>query len=310
MTDDDYRPWPPADVVARIALDFPAEPAATVLSLLESYQGAERSRVARSVLHLAGGDADRLLELIENATTDYRDVIYWAEYDEAGLRVRDLGRPFGAPPPVSSQAPGSFIGGRPFLPPGVGIPACALCSARMCFFFQVALPPGHGWQGALVAMFQCVACCSEDALIPEMLSVPLPGAGIPGGFLARYQTNFRVIVGDAASASCRSDYEPLIERRPIDPSSWRIGAEPEWLLEDEAPGSYESFEDPVFLFQVPFGTAFPVSAAAPPQKTLDLEGQVVDADRRHYELFLGNASYFFGFGRPAGERAYVVTQAA
>ncbi len=40
----------------------------------------------------------------------------------------------------------------------------------------------------------------------------------------------------------------------------------------------------------------------------DLAGNVVDEDRQTYELFLGNAAYFFGFGEPASERTYVVTQ--
>ncbi len=178
----------------------------------------------------------------------------------------------------------------------------------MCFFFQVVLPAGRRWQGALVAVFQCVSCCSEDSLIPEMPDVSLSGASIPPGFLTRYQSNFRLVVAEATTGRVRNDYRPLVEDAPIDPGAWRIAAEPQWLLDDETPASYESFSDPVFLFQVPRGMSFPMSPGAPLQKTLDLEGQLVDADRHHYELFLGNAVYFFGFGPPAAERVYVITQ--
>jgi hypothetical protein len=178
----------------------------------------------------------------------------------------------------------------------------------MCFFFQVALPVGHPWQGALVAMFMCISCCSEDSLIPEMLSVALRGAEIPQGFLTSYQTNFRIVVSDIRSAQLRADYDPAILQSLIDVPTWRIGAEPFWLVDDETPGSYGSFRDPAFLFQVPPGMTFPKLPGARPQKMLDLSGNVVDEDRPSYELFLGNASYFFGFGEPSAERTYVVTQ--
>jgi hypothetical protein len=44
------------------------------------------------------------------------------------------------------------------------------------------------------------------------------------------------------------------------------------------------------------------------QKTLDLRGQVVDAESDHYEFFIGNAIYAFGFGAPAAQRVCMVTQ--
>jgi hypothetical protein len=301
--------WPPADVEARIAAEFPHAPPAAILALLEGYGGTEKSRVARCILHLARGDTDRLRELVASANTDSRDVIYWAEYDRDGRRVREFDRPFEDAASRPRDGALSFIGGHPVLPPGVDIPTCAACSARMCFFFQVALPAGHRWAHSILAMFHCTSCCSEETLVPEMPDVALEGADIPPGFLATYQTNFRFVVAGMAGASRRADYEPLIEHDSVSPSSWRVGAEPEWLLDDEAPGSYESFRDPAFLFQVPRGTIFATRPGAPPQKTLDLEGAVVDADRAHYELFLGNAAYFFGFGPPAAERIYVVTQA-
>lgn len=297
----------PADVAAKIASDFPNESQASVLALLDEYEGPERVRVIRCAIHLAKGSTDRLFDLLGSAGTDYRDVIYWAEYN-GDQRILDFNHPFPVPPVGPSGVSMSFIGESPFLPGCTEIPACALCSARMCFLFQVALPVGHRWQGTLVAMFQCISCCSEDALIPEMLRIPLKGAEIPSGFLARYQTNFRILVSDITAVQLRTDYDPLVQQSPIDQPSWRIGAEPSWLLGDEMPGSYESFKDPTFLFQVPSGVTFLKQTGAPYQKALDLEGRIVDSDRPCYELFLGNATYFFGFGEPAAERTYVVTQ--
>jgi hypothetical protein len=298
----------PADVVGKIAAAFPNEPMTLVLELLDEYEGPERLRVIRCVIHLAEGNIDKLLDLIGSAKTDYRDVIYWAEYDRNDQRIRDFDQPFAAAPKIPGDVSLSFIGGRPFLPGSAEIPTCAGCSGRMCFFFQIAFPEGHRWHGALVGLFQCISCCSEDTLIPEMPGDALAGVEIPHGFLTRYQTNFRVVVGDVATARLCSDYDPPIQQSPIDALSWRIGAEPEWLVGDETPGSYESFNDPAFLFQVPRGMTFPTCSGAAFQKTLDLTGEVVDSDLPYYELFLGNAVYAFGFGTPAAERIYVVTQ--
>ena len=40
--------------------------------------------------------AETLLHFIVCATTDYRDVIYWAEFDRNDQRIRDFDQPFGA----------------------------------------------------------------------------------------------------------------------------------------------------------------------------------------------------------------------
>jgi hypothetical protein len=295
--------------MAKIAADYPNEAPATILSLLEQYDGVEKSRVARCILYLAGGRADQLRHFIDNAKTDYRDVIYRAEYGQDDQRIHNFNQPFVVTAAVPRDGSLSFIGGRPLLSRSAEIPTCSICSARMCFYFQVALPVGHRWQHMVLAMFHCISCCSEDTLIPEMLNSPLNGAEIPQGFLKRYQANFRIVTSDAATAEVRSDYDPLIPNIPVSPSLWRIGAAPQWLLGDETPGSYAPFKEPVFLFQVPHGMTFPRLSDAPDQMTLDLTGQAVAAERDYYELFLGNAAYFFGFGTPAAEHVYVVTQA-
>lgn len=50
----------------------------------------------RCVIVLAGGDIEKLRHYVEQALMDYRDVIYWAEYD-AERRIADHNEPFETP---------------------------------------------------------------------------------------------------------------------------------------------------------------------------------------------------------------------
>jgi len=59
----------------------------------------EHIRVARCVLHLADSDLGEFGPMHEAACQDYRDVIWWAEYDhpkEPDTRMRDFNQPFGS----------------------------------------------------------------------------------------------------------------------------------------------------------------------------------------------------------------------
>ena len=89
------------DIEAKIAVDFSLaerQEALGVLRLLEDEMGpGEHSRVLRCVVSLAQGDLTRLFHFADRATQDYRDVVYWAEYDEHNRRVRDLNLPFPEP---------------------------------------------------------------------------------------------------------------------------------------------------------------------------------------------------------------------
>ena len=83
------------DLKARLDADF-GDGAASVANLLSTYAGPEPTRVLRCVVVLAERDAERIRHFVEAAKEDYRDVIYWAEYDQDGRRVRDFTRPFAA----------------------------------------------------------------------------------------------------------------------------------------------------------------------------------------------------------------------
>jgi hypothetical protein len=81
-------PLPPD--VERALRAYP-EPARAELARLHGVP--ELARVARCVLYLAAGDAAKLVELVAAARTDYRDVIWWAEYDGGEACLRSFMRP-------------------------------------------------------------------------------------------------------------------------------------------------------------------------------------------------------------------------
>lgn len=198
----------------------------------------------------------------------------------------------------------SFVGGHPHLPAAAAVPICQLCGEVQTFFFQVAFPTSHSWSGRSLAVFACTSCADENHFIPEMLTGPLAGAEIPAGFLERYQTNFRLAVFPTHGTVERLDVDARVE--PFDLScesgaqgeefsgfAW-LGGSPSWLLDDEAPGSYEGSREMCFLFQISPQLVFPRAAGAPAQVTLGLDGKPKFSAAESYQLFLGNAIYFFG----------------
>lgn len=75
----------------RIAREFSASDQALVIELLSGYSGPETGRVAWDVLELSKGSLERVRHFLQAAQTDYRDVLYWAEYYDTDplLRGRD-----------------------------------------------------------------------------------------------------------------------------------------------------------------------------------------------------------------------------
>ena len=91
----------PADIEVRIEEDF-GEQSEQVRELLLSYLKTvdkEADRVLRCIVFLANGSLDTLKEMIAAAQVDYRDVIFWAEYEDHSSKkpaqVRDFNKPFG-----------------------------------------------------------------------------------------------------------------------------------------------------------------------------------------------------------------------
>lgn len=84
------------DIEARVAADFASADRGEALGLLELLKTELgcHSRVLRCVLFLARGDLSCLARYADTARADWRDVIYWAEYDQADRQVRDFNQPF------------------------------------------------------------------------------------------------------------------------------------------------------------------------------------------------------------------------
>jgi hypothetical protein len=86
---------PPPDVRRRIEQDFGLGALPGICDLLQPAADAQLDdRIVRCVLELAHGDIDLLRHCVEQAVKDYRDVIYWAEYDSE-RRIHDFSRAFG-----------------------------------------------------------------------------------------------------------------------------------------------------------------------------------------------------------------------
>ena len=85
------------DIEARIATNFDnahREEARDILRRLdEELREGEHARILRCVLFLSGGDMELLVYYSDRASSDWRDVIYWAEYDEQDHRLRDFNQP-------------------------------------------------------------------------------------------------------------------------------------------------------------------------------------------------------------------------
>ena len=78
-------------ILERIARDFSPSEYDSVVELLDSYSGPERGRVTRDILELSKGSLPELTRYCLAAQTDYRDILYWAEYyaTDPLLRGRD-----------------------------------------------------------------------------------------------------------------------------------------------------------------------------------------------------------------------------
>jgi len=64
---------------------------APVIELLSGYSGPEAGRIGWDILQLSKGSLESVRHFVQAAKTDYRDVLYWAEYYDTDpmLRGRD-----------------------------------------------------------------------------------------------------------------------------------------------------------------------------------------------------------------------------
>ena len=85
----------PADVRARLLREYPGETHFEAIRLVESLECSPR--VLRSIVYLAAGDFDQLARFARASEIDWRDVVFWAEYEdhlaEEPRRVRSMEEP-------------------------------------------------------------------------------------------------------------------------------------------------------------------------------------------------------------------------
>src|SRR5438874_4842345 len=78
-------------LLERIRREFQCADQDRVIELVASHSGPERDRVRWDILELSKGKLEKIEEYVKSAQTDYRDILYWAEYykDDPMLRGRD-----------------------------------------------------------------------------------------------------------------------------------------------------------------------------------------------------------------------------
>ena len=85
----------PDDVRARLLRDYPGETHFEAMRLVEALRC--NARVLRSIVYLAAGDFEQLARLARASEIDWRDVVFWAEYEdyeaEQPRRVRSMDDP-------------------------------------------------------------------------------------------------------------------------------------------------------------------------------------------------------------------------
>lgn len=224
-------------------------------------------------------------------------------------------QPTAAPAQAAEQD--SFLGGKPKLPPGTPLPRCGLCQKEMTFFFQVAFPQGHPWQGRSMAVFYCTDTWHDAYCIPEFPpNQPLKGAQVTREFLSQYQRNFCVLLFDTASAAPVEGYQERIAYQPLTPTpeettdpAWDlvIGGRPIWIMgKAEKPASVAGEKKPLLLLQLREDFKFPILPATPKAASPFFPGGL--SPFPWYDLFARNRVYFWGAKAEGKEWVYIAVQ--
>ena len=62
--------------------EFSSQDQEAAIEIIEAYDDLEANRVKEAIARLASGSLDGLRHFLEAAKKDYRDVLYWSEYEE------------------------------------------------------------------------------------------------------------------------------------------------------------------------------------------------------------------------------------
>jgi hypothetical protein len=204
----------------------------------------------------------------------------------------------------------SFKGGIPNIPERFSLPNCTQCGAEMTFFFQIAFPQKHIWEGKAMAFFHCTTYRDTDNYCPKTYYTRGQDdyPSIPDGFLDDYQANFRIYVFDTVEpATQRSEAKRIlkfeqIRFEKINPKSkysntTKVGGVPAWDA-NTLDGANEIYKEISymgagfdFLMQVERDWSFARLPDAPLQMILPNYFANETAD---YSIFNGPKMYFLG----------------
>ena len=118
----------------------------------------------------------------------------------------------------------SFIGGKPCIPADILLPTCKVCGEPLTFFFQVAFPKGHMWEGKSLAFFFCTSTYYKHDAHEWFPPILLANDGEDVSFKElesnSYQTLFKVYFFDTKNGVLREDYHEKVMYHRID---WKPG---------------------------------------------------------------------------------------
>lgn len=205
----------------------------------------------------------------------------------------------------------SFKGGFPNIPKEFPIPHCKRCDVEMTFFFQVAFPEKHIWEGRVMAFFHCTQCKGLEKYWPMVLYVR-EQIHIPDNLLDTYQTNFRIFVFNSTDSTLmRSEITQKIEFErlgfeKVNPrakynDTTKVGGKPAWGI-SPLDGLDELYKEIVymgggveFLMQTERDWPFKRLPHTLPQFDYYQEGSPL---YNFYRPFMGPKMYFLGTTSP------------
>ena len=76
-------------ILERIRREFQDPDHDGVIELLTGYSGPESDRVRWDILELSKGEVGKVGEYVKAAQSDYRDILYWAEYYKSDPLLQD-----------------------------------------------------------------------------------------------------------------------------------------------------------------------------------------------------------------------------
>lgn len=207
-----------------------------------------------------------------------------------------------------------FIGGSPFLPKDFILPRSQLTGAEMAFMFQIFFPPTHALAGKTLALFFAIDDVTEDLIIPPLSCGELSRIIVTESELTAQQALHGALLFDVAevdrAAHVRSPVEHMIlvaATGAADETVFGALADyPNWILEDETPGNLDGVYRPIFCLQTVEYLELPRKVGAPGQIEIDIFGGKSASDERYYDMFAGNATYYFAY--PRQQKVAVVVQ--